>query len=68
MHIDNVFTAEGNTNVKRRTQYSVPGGYLPSTNVSRPPKIGFQNCLVEEGEGRLNNFRVRNLGTDKLDI
>ena len=24
--------------------------------------------LVEVGEGRLNNFRVRNLGTDKLDI
>ena len=34
-----MFTAEGNTNVKGRTQYPIPGGHLPSKNVWRPPKL-----------------------------
>ena len=41
MHIDrSIHTAECNTNAKRRTQYPVPGGHLPSTNVWCPHKIG----------------------------
>ena len=31
-----------NTNAKGGTQYPTPGENLPSTNVWRPPKIGFQ--------------------------